>query len=128
MIQTIILGMILFILVIILGITIYHLFYYLPKKEIRSIINIEREGEDESIIINNGRDEFDKERQNAIEDLRKFALDKIGKNKENNKLKGSPGEIRVSGQESGPVTSGKEYIPYNLSERDKTILRMFNEK
>lgn len=70
------------------------------------------------------RGEFDKERQKAIEDLRQFALDKI--DKENNKVKGSPGEILMNGQGSGPVTSGKEYIPYHLTEQEKNILRQFN--
>lgn len=35
--------------------------------------------------------------------------------------------IRVSnGDGSGPVRGGREYIPYNLTEREKGILREFN--
>lgn len=61
---------------------------------------------------------------NMSEDaLRKFALDRVDRN---SKSKGSPGEIWVNDQKSGPITSGKEYIPYHLTEQEKNILRQFN--
>ena len=135
MLQNIILGMILVVLVIILGIIIYHCFFRSPGgrgdiivEEGKSGENIDLEQEGKvcgDVMVEGG--EFDKDRQKAIEDLRLFALEKMEKER-NNKVKGSPGEIRVNGQGTGPVTSGKEYIPYNLNERDKAILRAFNEK
>lgn len=134
MVQTIILGMILVVLVIILGMIVYYCFFRSPGEKGDIImeegkggnrIDLEQEGKEYGDVMVEGG-EFDKERQKAIEDLRLFALEKMEKEKTNNKLKGSPGEIRVNGQGTGPVTSGKDYIPYNLSERDKTILRMFN--
>ena len=133
MIQTIILGMILVVLVIILVTIVYYLRVRSPG--VKGDIIMEEGGSNNNRIdleqkIKGYGDgdggEFDKERQKAIEDLRLFALEKMEKEKTNNKLKGSPEEIRVNGQGTGPVTSGKEYIPYNLNERDKTILRMFN--
>jgi hypothetical protein len=87
-------------------------------------IDLEQEEKEYGDVMVEGG-EFDKERQRAIEELRLFALEKM--EKENNKDKGSPEEIWVSSHGTGPVSSGKEYIPYNLSERDKAILRAFNE-
>jgi len=133
MIQSIILGMILVILVMILGIIIYHCFFRSPGVRGDIImeeggngnrIDLEQEEKEYGDVMVEGG-EFDKERQRAIEELRLFALEKM--EKENNKGKGSPGEILVSSQGTGPISSGKEYIPYNLSERDKAILRAFNE-
>lgn len=132
MVQTIILGMILVVLVIILGMIVYYCFFRSPgvKGDIimedgkgGETIDLEQKGKEYGDVMVEGGD-FDKERQKAIEDLRLFALERMEKN---NKVKGSPGEIRVNGQGTGPVTSGKEYIPYSLSERDKAILRAFNE-
>lgn len=134
MLQITILGMILGVLFVILGLMVYCLFFRSPgvKGDIiieegkgGNRIDLEQEGKETGDVMVEGG-VFDKERQKAIEDLRLFALEKMKKEK-NNKAKGSPGEILVNGQGSGPVTSGKEYIPYNLNERDKAILRAFNE-
>lgn len=132
MVQTIILGMILVILVIILGMIVYYCFFRSPGvkgdiimeegKDGNRIDLEQRDKEYGDVMVEGG--EFDKERQKAIEDLRLFALEKM--EKENNKARGSPGEIRVNGQGTGPVTSGKEYIPYHLTEQEKNILRQFN--
>lgn len=121
MLQTIILGMILVVLGIILGTIVYYLRVRSPR--VKGDIIMEEEKECDDVMAEEGK--FDKNRQRAIEDLRLFALEKMEKD---NKKKGSPGEIRVSGQGTGPVTSGKDYIPYNLSERDKAILRAFNNE
>lgn len=127
MLQTLILGML---LVIILDTIYFYYFFRSPRAKGDIImeegkdgnrIDLEQKGKEYGDVMVDGG-EFDKERQKAIEDLRLFALEKM----EKDKVKGSPGEIRVNGQGTGPVTSGKEYIPYNLSERDKAILRAFN--
>ena len=134
MVQTIILGMILVVLVIILVTMMYDLPFRSPgvkgdfiMEEGRGGDNIDLEQEGKlygDVMIEEG---FDKDRQKAIEELRLFALEKMEKDRKNNKVQGSPGEFLVNGQGTGPVTTGKEYIPYNLNERDKAILRMFNE-
>lgn len=137
MVQGIILWLvfaILVVLVMILGIMIHHYFIRSPElggdiimEEGRGGNRIDLEQVDKEygdVMVEGG--EFDKERQKAIEDLRLFALEKMEK-ENNNKVKGSPGEIRVSGQGTGPVGSGNDYIPYHLTERDKAILRSFNE-
>lgn len=129
MVQTIILGML---LVIILDTIYFYYFFRSPGAKGDIIMEEGKDGkridleqkrkEYGDVMVEGG--EFDRDRQKAIEDLRLFALEKM--EKEKNKAKVSPGEIRVNGQGTGPVTSGKDYIPYNLSERDKSILRAFN--
>ncbi len=142
MLQTTMLGLILVLLVIILimGIFIISLFFApigglfgrrsgLSMKDTIDALKDNQHDKIVRLIKDDNideRGEFDKERQVAIEGLRRFALDKIEKEKKENK--GSPGEVLVNGQGSRPVTSGREYIPYNLNERQKEILRMFNQK
>lgn len=146
MLQTTMLGLILVLLVIILimGIFIISLFFApigglfgrRSGLSMKDTIDALKDNQHDKIVRlikddNNidERGEFDKERQVAIEGLRQFALDKIEKEKKEKKEnKGSPGEVLVNGQGSGPVASGREYIPYNLNERQKEILRMFNQK
>lgn len=61
---------------------------------------------------------------------KKYALSKIDNNIKDINKKQSPAGIWVknNGTKTGPVTSGNEYVPFNLSERDKAILNMFNGK
>lgn len=103
-------------MIAILGVMVYYLLFGdIGVKEIKEDIKrliVHRERIEKEVEYNDKKDNI----------LRKMALDRM----EKNKRKGTPGEVKVSGQGTGPVTSGKEYIPYNLSERDKTILRMFN--
>lgn len=112
-------------MVSILGIMVYCLFLRSPEGIV--IEEFKDKNEKKIKIKNEENGEFDKDRQKAIENLRLFALEKMEKEKKNNKSKGSPGEVLVNGQGTGPVANGKEYIPYHLNEKDKMILRMFNE-
>ena len=85
MIQSIILGMILVILVMILGIIIYHCFFRSPG--VRGDIIMEEGGNGNRIDLEQEEKEYgdvmvevgelDKERQRAIEDLRLFAIEKM---------------------------------------------------
>ncbi len=73
------------------------------------------------------RAEGEEYRARLNEELKQRELDKMEEVKKNNN-KGTPGNIRMSHGNSPLVNSGNEYIPYNLSEKDKELLKLFNSE
>ena len=112
--------MILIILVITLGVFIYSLAFgdVFGIKELRTDLkNYINE------IRNLPAKEMGESEKTTVDRLQKTA----SKNKDINYNRMDL-NFRISSGMTPPVTSGKDYIPVNLSERDKVILRMFNEK